>query len=65
MKKNYTLKLEVEAVSYRDLLYNVIDVLGEINAHEYVVTENGFTGNSNNSNGSTYHFDIDVAPTSE
>jgi hypothetical protein len=56
--KKYTLKLEAEALSYREILSVLIDVLGDINANETTIKESGFTMSSSYSTGCKYHFDI-------
>lgn len=59
--KKYTLKLEAEAASFRDLLSLLIEIVGEVHDSEEVIKESGFimTGKSATSK---YHYDIEATP---
>ncbi len=59
--KKYILKLEAEALSFRDLLSVLIEVLDEVNNGEHVICRSGFTMTSNGEK-QKYHYNIDVVP---
>jgi len=60
--KKYTLKIEAEALSYRGLLYAMIDILDNINTHEGLIKDSGLVMTHAAKDGTSFRFDVTTKP---